>query len=395
MKENKLIIAAAGAGKTTYLVDEAFQRKGRVLITTFTQENELEIRKKFISKYGYIPANVTIQTWFSFLLQHGVKPYQGSCHSDLFETHINGILLVNKPSGVKYRRKDIKRTPVFYNEETEFEKCFFSKDMKLFTDKLARFVVRADKKTKGKVIDRISRIYPTLFIDEVQDLAGYDLEILRMLFHGKSTVVCVGDPRQVTYYTHWERLNEPYRNGMIKNYVVERCNKRDGIIVDETTLALSHRNNERICDYSSSIYPNMPQVKPCECPACHPVCVEHQGVYIVKASDVIAYLEKYNPIQLRHDIRTKTDGRYTSQNFGQSKGKTFNRVIIYPTDDMRKWLKDKTIRLADETRAKLYVAVTRARFSAAFVIPDNEAAQISDLEIWTNNGCNCLSGDET
>lgn len=382
MKENKLLIAAAGAGKTTYLVEEAFRRSGNVLITTFTQDNEQEIKNKFVSKYGYVPSNVTIQSWFSFLLQHGVKPYQGACQCDLFEKHINGILLVNKQSGVKYRKKDAKKTPVLYNEDTEFEKYYFNKDMRLFTDKLARFVARADKNAHGKVIDRLSRIYPTIFIDEVQDLAGYDLELLKKLYHSQSTVICVGDPRQVTYYTHWERMNKPYRNGMIKKYVEEKCNKRDGIVVDETTLALSHRNNQRICDFSSTIYPTLPKVDPCKCTDCHPANVDHQGVFIVKNSDVGAYLFKYHPMQLRHNVRAKTDKNHPSQNFGQSKGRTYDRVIIYPTEDMRGWLKNNNAKLAEETRAKLYVAVTRARFSTAFVVPDDEADQIHGLIIW-------------
>lgn len=383
MKENKLLIAAAGAGKTTFLVEEAFRRSGNVLITTFTQENEQEIRNKFVSKYGYVPSNVTIQTWFSFLLQHGVKPYQGACQCDLFEKHIKGILLVNKQSGVKYRLKDVRKTPVPYNEDTEFEKCYFNNDMRLFTDKLARFVVRADKNSHGKVIDRISRIYPTIFIDEVQDLAGYDLELLKMLYHSNSTVVCVGDPRQVTYYTHWERMNKPYRNGMIKKYVEEKCNKRDKIVVDETTLAKSHRNNQMICDFSSTIYPSLPKGDPCICADCHPTGVEHQGVFVVKSSDVDTYLEKYSPVQLRHNVRTSTNLNHPRQNFGQSKGRTYDRVIIYPTEDMRNWLKNRNTKLADETRAKLYVAVTRARYSAAFIVPDDEATQISGLTIWT------------
>lgn len=121
MKENKLLIAAAGAGKTTYLVEETFRCSGNVLITTFTQENEQEIRNKFFVKYGYIPSNVFIQTWFSFLLQHGVKPYQGTCNDELFEKHINGILLVNKQSGVKYRMKNAQKTPVLFKEEDVFE----------------------------------------------------------------------------------------------------------------------------------------------------------------------------------------------------------------------------------------------------------------------------------
>lgn len=379
---NKLIIAAAGAGKTTYLVEEAIRRKENVLITTFTQENEAEIRRKFIRSYGSVPSHITIQTWFSFLLQHGAKPYQGFCHQSLFEKWINGILLVNEQSGVKYRRKDAKKTPVPYNEETEFDNYYFSKDMRLYTDKLARFVVRANTKSNGNVIDRVSRLYPTIFVDEVQDLAGYDLEILKLLFHSRSTVVCVGDPRQVTYYTHWEKTNIPYRNGMIKKYVETKCYKRDNILVDECSLSLSHRNNQAICDFSSMIFPSLPKIEPCQCPDCHNAMTDHQGVFIVKSSYLEDYLLRYMPVQLRHDIRTVTNKRYQCLNFGQSKGKTYDRVVIYPTGDMKKWIKDKRANLADETRAKLYVAVTRARYSVAFVIPDEECEDIKNIEIW-------------
>lgn len=383
MKENKLIIAAAGAGKTTFLVEEAYRRSEDVLITTFTLENEAEIRQKFIQKYGSVPRHVVIQTWFSFLLQHGVRPYQGRCHQDLFEKKIKGIVWVNEQSGVKCRRNDAKKTPILYKEETEFEKCYFNDDMKLFTDKLARFVVRANKNSNGDVIDRISRIYPTIFVDEVQDLAGYDLEILKLLFHSRSTVFCVGDPRQVTYYTHWERMNNSYRNGMITKYVNEKCYKSDKIIVDESTLAFSHRNNLQICDFSSKIYPSHLKPQPCKCPNCHTATLEHQGVFIVKSSDLDVYLSRYTPVQLRHNILTSTKRGYTSLNFGESKGKTYNRIVIYPTEDMKKWLKDTRTNLADATRAKLYVAVTRAKYSVAFVIPDGECDAIKEIEVWS------------
>ena len=384
MKENKLIIAAAGAGKTTFLVDEAFKRKENVLITTFTEENEAEIHDKFIQRYGCVPGYVTIQTWFSFLLKHGVKPYQGACNSELFDRKIKGILLVSEQSGIKYKWKNQNGVTISvpYDEETDFQKYYFTPDMRLYTDKLSRFVVRANIKSQGNVLDRISRLFPTIFVDEVQDLAGYDLEILKLLYHSASTVICVGDPRQVTYYTHWERTNKDYRNGLIKKFVQEKCYKRDFIEIDESTLSKTHRNNKQICDFSSKLFPQLPNAEPCDCEKCHPIEVEHQGVFIVKESDLQLYLSKYHPVQLRHNVRRDTDRLYFSQNIGQAKGKTYDRVIIYPTEDMKRWLVNNNIKLADETRAKLYVAVTRAKYSTAFVLPDNEVDLIHDIDIW-------------
>ena len=52
-----LYIAAAGAGKTTYMVDDAFRQSSsvdnKILITTFTDNNTLEIKQKFYSIYGF------------------------------------------------------------------------------------------------------------------------------------------------------------------------------------------------------------------------------------------------------------------------------------------------------------------------------------------------------
>jgi hypothetical protein len=55
-------------------------------------------------------------------------------------------------------------------------------------------------------------------------------------------------------------------------------------------------------------------------------------------------------------------------NIGVSKGSTYERVLIFPTKPMQKYLEtgDATKLKAPE---RLYVAVTRARYSVAFVVP--------------------------
>src|SRR4030042_263854 len=95
MANNKLIIAAAGSGKTSYLINEALKiKKDKLLITTYTQANEEEIRKKFFILNKCIPENINIQTWFSFLIKHGVKPYQ--CY--LYDKEVKGLYLRNDQS---------------------------------------------------------------------------------------------------------------------------------------------------------------------------------------------------------------------------------------------------------------------------------------------------------
>lgn len=83
--KNRLILAAAGSGKTQYIINEAIKiTDAKVLITTYTISNTDEIKKRLIRTCGgSIPGNIVVQTWFSFLLQHGIKPFSPS----LFETH--------------------------------------------------------------------------------------------------------------------------------------------------------------------------------------------------------------------------------------------------------------------------------------------------------------------
>ena len=76
IKMSSLIIAAAGAGKTTFLVKKALEISENVLITTYTDANEQSIRDKFYEINGCIPSNVTIMPWFSLLIKHGIRPYQ-------------------------------------------------------------------------------------------------------------------------------------------------------------------------------------------------------------------------------------------------------------------------------------------------------------------------------
>lgn len=80
-----------------------------------------------------------------------------------------------------------------------------------------------------------------------------------------------------------------------------------------------------------------------------------------------AYLEQYRPMQLRDSKRKVVDNEYPIMNFGESKGLSFDRILIYPTEPIIKWLKNSTSSLAVTSQSKMYVAITRARYSVAFV----------------------------
>lgn len=356
MSKNKLIVACAGSGKTTRLVQSALNEKDeKILITTFTEANESEIRKKFIEINGCIPGHVTIQTWFSFLLKHGVKPYQGG----MIEKDVKGLLLVNSRSGGIYRGKQF----FSFNETTQVEKYYFSESMKIYSDKIAKFVVRADEKSNGAVIYRLSKIYSKIYVDEVQDFAGYDLEFLKLLFSSSISVLLVGDSRQVTYRTHYEDKYAKYNPGLIAEFVRNEC-KKSGVEIDDTSLNVSYRNNAPICQISSRLYPEYKHSE-----SGNFAVTDHDGLFFVKRDNLAAYMDRYTPMQLRYDVRSKKiHPNFPVMNFSISKGLSFNRIIIYPTSDMLNWVIGTSNQLENKTRAQFYVALTRAKYSVAVAI---------------------------
>jgi DNA helicase-2/ATP-dependent DNA helicase PcrA len=72
-------------------------------------------------------------------------------------------------------------------------------------------------------------------------------------------------------------------------------------------------------------------------------------------------------MQLRDSSRAKVNEGFHAMNFGESKGLSFDRVLIYPTKPIIDWLFDDSKELAPTSRSKFYVALTRARHSAGIV----------------------------
>jgi DNA helicase-2/ATP-dependent DNA helicase PcrA len=243
MSANKVIVAGAGAGKTTYIVREAIQNKDkRTLITTYTQANEGEIRNKFIEENGCVPDHVTIQTWFSFLLQDGVRPYQGR----RFKSRIGRLVLV---SGIS----------AMYVKETE-DKHYLTDDGLVYSDKIAKLAISCNMMSDGAVIMRLEDIYDVIYVDELQDITGNDLDFLKLIAASSCDLIMVGDPRQGTYSTNNASKNKKVRKDKTKVVDFFVGDNALNISVDSTTLGKNYRCHSTICDLSNKLYPTMTAV---------------------------------------------------------------------------------------------------------------------------------------
>lgn len=70
LSENRVVIACAGSGKTTRLVNESLaSRDRRIAIVTYTNNNIREIVKRFGELNSGVPGHVDVMTWFGFLLR--------------------------------------------------------------------------------------------------------------------------------------------------------------------------------------------------------------------------------------------------------------------------------------------------------------------------------------
>ncbi|MFT7404959.1 UvrD-helicase domain-containing protein [Zhongshania sp.] len=374
MMANDLIIASAGSGKTTALVKKAIGKANAgetVLITTFTEACEAEIKNKLVeNSNGYISDNITIQTWFSFLIKHGAKPYQDY----VIDNEITGLILVSGKSGLRHETEGGKK--FYWGEAKNLYEFYFSKSGKIYSDKLAKFVIRCNKDSGGKVIERLSQCFDNIFIDEVQDLAGFDLEILKYLFTCQSNILLVGDPRQATYSTNNAQKHSKFRKSEIVNFFSDDTINID---TDDKLLTVNHRCSPQICEYSNTLYPELPKST-----SGNDTVTGHDGIIIIDKLNVDSYLEEYQPVQLRYSIKTPVNTDYPVYTFGKSKGLTFDRVLIYPTGPIFNWLVSSENGLKGISRAGFYVALTRARFSVGVVLESKQYNEIKGISVYRN-----------
>ncbi len=346
---NRIVIASAGSRKTTEIVKEALAIKGdNILILTYTIENINQIRSYIIRNAGLIPPNITIQTWYTFLLQECVRPYQNYCYKD---KRIETIYFPEDISAFKISRRYIKKENI--------KSYFLVKGKYLINEHASEFACICNSNSGGKMITRLEEIYSKIFIDEVQDLSGYDFDVLELLLNSKINCYLVGDCRQATYFTSCSPKYKKFKGyNIIKLF--KEWEKYGLCLVTEKNEC--YRSNKPICDFADKLYPELNKTT-----SFNHETTEHDGVFFVKPEQVHEYIDRFKPVVLRYNRLSNTLG-FEGLNFGTTKGQTFERVFIFPTEPIKKYLKtgDYSV-LPANTRAKLYVAITRAKSSVAFL----------------------------
>ena len=354
---NRIVVATAGSGKTTGIAAEACAYTGgRTALITYTINGVDELRESVFRCHGYVPPGMEVGTWFTFLMRHFVRPYQRGLYD---VAPIRRLAFVSGRSA-KFAKK------------ANIDKFYFASPGEMYSDKISQFACELIEATGGLPLQRLEEIIDKLFIDEVQDLAGYDLDLVEHLLGSNIDVVMVGDIRQATYRTNNSNRHAGFAGAKIIGKFMEWEKAGQASIQYETH---SHRCIQGVCDLADQFYPHLPDAS-----SLNTAVTGHDGIFAVRASDARRYMDAYDPQVMRLDAKTEVPG--TPINFGAAKGKSFDRILIFPHKKLLAVVESgDPSRLGDapSTIAKVYVGITRARQSVCFVVPDNMTPKNIDL----------------
>lgn len=355
--KNHLTLAVAGSGKTQGIVDACCSLPSceRVLVLTYTTINQDALRSRISAGSGMC-GNVEVMGWFSFLIAHFVRPFVPFLYP-----------------GKRVRGFDFESQPQQYTRTEECSRYFNSADQ-VRRVHLAQLATRVEDASGNAATKRLARLYARIHIDEVQDLSEYDLEVLDMLLGSSIPIDIVGDVRQAVIATNERgRKNKCYMYMGIWNWFLaaEQAGKLTITQQAETwrcrpeIAAFADSLFDESCGFDTTVSRNL--VETC-----------HDGVFLVRVADVPEYLATYQPLFLRHSANSARNEPYLFMNFRLSKGLTRERVLIWPTASIRKMITDG-VALEKRAAPELYVAVTRAQQSVAFVM---DKAGHSTIPFW-------------
>lgn len=385
MMNNLCLIAAAGAGKTTYIIEKAIDaikadQKVKVLIITLTLKNQDNIKERINQLPIKLAKRIRVSGWYQFLLKYIIRPYKGDVIPELYDRNIsmhwseaNQTINYGKYQKPRYSANDTKAK--------------YLKNGKIYKNYLSEFASECIAKNQNTCMNRLRSIFSHIFIDESQDMAGFDFEVIKSLLFSSISITIVGDPRQHTYVSNTLRKHKQYK-GRVEKFLEEKINtkKKKIVNIDYTTLNVSHRCGAEICEVASLIHEDFPPTLPCLCESCSKKRLGYlQGVcrvFYVQQDNIEEFIRRFSPVALTHSITTRIHP-YIKQrmNMGESKGLGMKNCLIYPTNPMLDFLKSGKD-LAPVEKAKLYVAITRATHIVGIAIPQKFISNKIKIAYW-------------
>jgi DNA helicase-2/ATP-dependent DNA helicase PcrA len=318
--DKKLILAVAGSGKTYHIVEQLDEIK-RVLLITYTTNNKENLRDAIIAKFGFLPNNIKLKSYFTFLYSFCFKPFLAD------DLNSKGIYWVQKPLN-------------------NFDKRVMTKNGYLYSNRIAKLVI---EKVQKEVNQRLEKYYDCLYIDEVQDFGGHDFNLLSEISKCNIEILLVGDFFQHTFSTS----NDGKTNiNLYTNYsIFLKKLKNLNLIIDNSTLVNSRRCSKTICDFireqiGIDIHSQSNR--------------ETEYKLVTDKSEAESIFKDENIVKLFLQEHYKYE--CFSDNWGSCKGLEFENVCVVINDDTLKLYKENELAsLNPITKNKFYVACSRTK----------------------------------
>lgn len=331
--DKRVILAVAGAGKTTEIVN-LLTEDARAAVITYTENNYENLRRAILDKFGYMPPKIRLYTYFEFL------------HSFCFRPLLLDEL---KTKGLTFERPSWHT----FNLPMTTVRRYIDSSRFLYANRLAKLL-----EVKGVIPDcirRLEKYFDWLFVDEVQDFGGHDFNFLMDISKAEVNHVYVGDFYQHTFETSSDgNVNKGLYNELDR--YIERLGVA-GLDVDRESLKQSYRCSPTVCSFvSETLGIEMESAR----------TDATNIIWINSEEEAQQIYECDNIIKLFYDKHYTYGCR--SNNWGRSKGDTYHGVcVVLNKTTLDKMQSGEVADLKPSTRNKLYVACTRAMNTLYFV----------------------------
>ncbi len=330
--DRRLIQSVAGSGKTSYLIDR-LDRERRFLLVTYTINNTEHLKNCIIRKFGCIPNNITVYTYFEFLLAVCYRPFMADTMG---------------AKGIDWKMPD----PVTLRLKRDNRAFYFNSRGYLYHNRIALLC----EPNAEKIARRIEKYYDCLYYDEAQDLGGHDFNLFLKIIQCNIEILVVGDFFQHTFFTS--------QDGNTNSRIYDNLDKYKhiwsdaGMKIDTASLIKSYRCSPSITEFvRNNIGVN--------------IFSHHseggQISFISEQKDVdVIVADNSIPKLFLKDARKY---RCYSINWGDSKGLDdfVDVCIILNQETLKLYNSGRLCDLAPLTKNKFYVACTRARRNIYFV----------------------------
>jgi DNA helicase II / ATP-dependent DNA helicase PcrA len=346
--DKSVILSVAGSGKTTRLI-ESLDEKQRFLVVTYTDANRENLRAKIIQRFGYVPANVELFTYFRFLHGFCYRPFLRS------KKKTQGLIFKTPPTSPRYKLTDDRR--------------YMTSTRRLYANRLAKLIEQSN--LIDAVVARMEKYFDVLLVDEVQDFAGHDFDFLLAISAARMRITFVGDFFQHTFDTSRDgNVNA----GLHEDYAAYLDRFRSaGLQVDTDSLKKSRRCSKTVCEFITEKIGI-------------PIEAHDDRESVVRfEDDATAAFALYNdPRTVKLFYQEHHKYACHSENWGASKGVDRYRdvcVVLNP-GNVSAWRLGTFRSINVRTRNKLYVACSRASGNLTLVPEKLLIAVNRSLPLW-------------